>query len=248
MNEPIEPNESGAPVRHFTPDIRYYRGIVAKAPHSIRWYRTVTAVGWNIIPAEIFSTLFILVCDSGLDAIGHTADSLIAGILPGSMTAHLYFMLVQNAARLRGEHAYMILAALGALTLLSIRFRVAEETWFPFVMKQYAYLIFAEAGVTGIAAWRFMPLWGIAFRLAIAGIVLRIGLGAFLFYLEACAHWGDGLEIAVRVLWAAETCHWPDDFVPDDHIDHEEFMKLMREYDEAHRRRRPGSKKINLLR
>lgn len=244
MNEPNESIETVKPIKHIILDVRYYRRLFEEAPHSIRWFRRVIAIGWNIIPIDILSSLFILAYDFGMDAVGLSANHLLAGILPGSMSAHLCFVLVQNAVQLSGERVYMILAYVGALVFVSLHFLVAREIWFPFIVTQYAYPIFAEAGVTAIAAWLFMPVGGITFWLAITGVILRIGLGAFLFYLRACMNWGDGLETAVRVLWAAETYHWPDDFVLDDHITNEEWMNLMREYDEAHRKHRPASKKF----
>lgn len=250
MNEPNETLETTettgttAPIKQITLNIRYYRNTVSEAPHSIRWFRRVIAIGWNIVPIDIFSSLLILICDFGLDAVGLSANHLLAGILPGSMSAHLCFTLVQNAVHLCGDRTYMIFAYIGALAFVSIHFLVAREIWFPFIVTQYAYPLFAEAGITAIAAWLFMPIGGIAFWLAIAGVILRIGLGAFLFYLSACMNWGDGLEMAVRVLWAAETYHWPDDFVLDDRFTNEEWMALMREYDEAHRKPRPEPKKF----
>ena len=245
MNEPNETIETTEQIKHITLDIRYYRRLLEEAPHSIRWFRRVVAIGWNIIPIDILSSLFILAYDFGLDAVGISANHLVAGVLPGSMSAHLCFALVQNAVQLCGERAYIILAYVGALAFVSIHFLIArEKTWFPFIVTPYAYPVFAEAGVTAISAWLFMPFGGITFWLAIAGVILRIGLGAFLFYLNASMNWGDELETAVRVLWAAETYHWPDDFVLDNHIPNEEWMNLMREYDEAHRKHRSETKKF----
>ena len=245
VNEPIETIETVKPMKHIILDVRYYRRLVEEAPHSIRWFRRVIAIGWNIVPIDIFSSLLILICDFGLDTLGLSANHILAGILPGSMSAHLCFTLVQNVVQLCGKRTYIILAYVGALAFVSIHFLVArEEIWFPFVVTRYAYPIFAEAGVTAVAAWLFMPIGGIEFWLAIVGTFLRIGLGAFLFYLSACMNWGDGLETAVRVIWAAETYHWPDEFVLDDRITNEEWMALMKEYDEAHRKHRPAAKKF----
>ncbi len=216
-------------------NVRFYREVAAEAPHSLKWYHWVIRLAEMVIAAEILCTLIILAYDIGLECIGFTTTGRIAGIVPGSMSSHLYFVIVQDAAFLRGERIYMILAVVGALAFASLHLHVAKICGYPFGYWQFAVLLFAEAVLTGIFAGWFTPFLGLEFRLAIIGIVLRNGAGVFLLYANSCVDWVDSLAEADEVLWAAEQYHWDDDFVIDD-VSGEDWKRIMEEYQEAHRK------------
>lgn len=239
----IDQNQENKVSKPIVLNVRFFRKIAAEAPHSLKWFHRVISLAEKILSGEILCTLIILMYDIGLECIGYTTNDLIAGIVPGSMTAHLYFIIVQDAAFLRGERVYMILAVFGALVFASLHFRIAKGCGYPFGYRKFAVLLFAEAVFTGIFAGWFTPFWGLEFRLAFAGIVLRIGAAVFLLYADACSEWGDGLAEADRVLWAAEQYRWDDDFVLDENLSDEEWMRIMEEYREAHRKRHGKSKK-----
>ncbi|MBQ3956108.1 MAG: hypothetical protein II680_09460 [Clostridia bacterium] len=97
----LDQNQDFPEKEPFVIDVRFYRRLAEKAPHSVRWYRRVMSLAPRIVCAELFCTLILLGCDFALTAFGRTTDGpiagLIVGLVPGSMTAHLIFTLTRRA-------------------------------------------------------------------------------------------------------------------------------------------------------
>lgn len=250
----LDQNQDFPEKEPFVNNVRFYRRLAEEAPHSVRWYRRVMSLAPRIVCAELFCTVILLGCDFALTAFGRTTDGpiagLIAGLVPGSMTAHLIFTLTRRAFFPLWGRAGRILAAAGALAIVSIHLRIARDSGYPFGHRRFIILLFAEAGAAVVNILLSAPFGEPSFWAAAVGIALRVGAAAFLMYADTCPNWGDGAEETAWILWAAEKYHWPDDYVLDENtLPNEDWMRIVEEYKEAHqKRRRIPAKRIDLLR
>ncbi len=188
------------------------KDVKKRARHPYRWYRRAALRGRAAAVVSLLCAFAVTGADFWLESTGSAAENGIAGILPGSAAAHLYFRFVRYIAALRGERGVVVLAALGALVAVSLHVLLGWRAIREGRMRGLALLVFFEA-FTAYAAG-CLPVPGAEFPLfpAAVGIALRAVLGFFLLRGHSGKLWCEWLFAADEMLWAAQKYGWGDDF------------------------------------
>lgn len=205
------------------------RRIKKTARHSADWYRRAARIGRIAAVFSLLCSLAVTGCDFWLGARGGASENPIAEIVPGSMTAHLYFRFVRYIAFLRDDGRIVLLAAFGALAVLSLQILLFVRVFRDRSMKGLALFIWFDAFVSCCAACLLMPVTEFMSLSAVAGTVLRMGLGLLLLTGHSGEKWGEWLFAADETLWAAEHYGWEERFNPLT-LSEEDWEKIHEEY------------------
>ena len=205
------------------------RHIKKTARHSLAWYRRTARIGKIAAVFCLLCSLAVTGYDFWLEWNGYAAGNLIAGIVPGSMAAHLYFRFVQYIAFALGDRRIVLLAAFGALVILSIEVLFVVRAFRSHSMKELALFMFADAFVTWFVVCLLLPIVEFMLLSAVAGFILRMGLGFILLKGHAGERWNEWLFAADETLWAAQRYGWSEGFNPLE-LSKEEWDKIHEEY------------------
>ncbi|MBE6726729.1 MAG: hypothetical protein E7576_16300 [Ruminococcaceae bacterium] len=205
------------------------RKIKETARHSAAWYRRAARIGKIAAVFCLLSSLTVTGYDFWLELNGYAAGNLIAGIVPGSMAAHLYFRFVQRAAFLLENRRIVLLAAFGALVFLSLEVLLFVRVFRNRDLKGLAFFLFADAAVTYFVVCLLLPTVEYMLLSAVAGCVFRILLGVLLMKGHSGEMWQQWLFAADETLWAAEKYGWSERFNPLT-LSEEEWNRIHEDY------------------
>lgn len=205
------------------------RRIKKTARHSADWYRCAARIGKITAVFSLLCSLAVTGYDFWLAGNGYAAGDLIAGIVPGSMSAHLYFRFVQYIAFLRDDRRIVLLAAFGALAVLSLQILLFVRVFRNRSMKGLALFMFFDAAASYCVVSLIMPVTESMLLSAVIGTVLRMGLGLLLLTGHSGERWCEWLFAADETLWAAEHYGWEERFDPLT-LSEEEWEKIHEEY------------------
>ena len=205
------------------------RKIKETARHSPDWYRRAARIGKIAAVFCLLSSLAVTGYDFWLELNGYAAGNLIAGIVPGSMAAHIYFRFVQRAAILLENRRIVLLAAFGALVFLSLEVLLFARVFRKRDLKGLALFMFADAVVTYYVVCLLLPTVEFMLLSAVAGTVFRVLLGVLLWKGHNGEKWRQWLFAADETLWAAKKYGWSERFDPLT-LSEEEWDKIHEEY------------------
>lgn len=188
--------------------MEFARIVKENARHSFAWYSRNARIGKAAAVLSLLSSLAVIGYDFWLEWSGCAAEDLIAEIVPGSMVAHLYFRFVQNIAFQLDDRRIVLLAAFGALVVLSLEVLLFVQVFRGRTMKGLALFLFADTVVT------WYVVCALASGFAFAGMILRVLLGVLLLRGHNAEKWQKWLFAAEEILWASEKYGWAENFDP----------------------------------
>ena len=213
--------------------VAFMKRILSEAPYSPKACRRIDIVSRIIAALTLLCSLAITGCDFYEELLCGGSENEIAGVLPGSMSAHLYFRFVRHIAVLRDDRRILLLAAFGALVPLSLHILFAVKAIRKGNTKNLSFFMLFEAASACAVLCRFPHAVGFTQIAALIGVCLRAGAAGFLFFCHRVRAQSIMLGFAEIMVWAAAKNGWPDSFnlagITDDEYRkiEEEFWKEM---------------------
>ena len=209
--------------------IEFMKKILSEAPYSTKGCRCIDIAGRMIAALTLLFSLAITGCDFLPELFGYGWENRSAGLLPGSMSAHLYFRFVRHLAQLRDDRRILLLAAFGALVPISLHILLATKALRRGSTKDLSFFMLFEAAVTCIVLCRFLPVVGFTQISAVIGVILRACAAGFLLFCHRVKAQSLMLGIAEMMIWAAAKYGWPDSFNLAE-ITKEKYGKIEKEF------------------
>ena len=203
--------------------------ILSEAPYSPKACRRIDIAGRMIAALTLLCSLAAAGCDFLPELLGYGREHRIAGLLPGSMSAHLYFRFARHLAVLRDDRRILLLAAFGALIPISLHVLLAAKAIRRGSTKDLSFFMLFEAALTCVVLYRFLPAVGFTQMSAVIGVSLRAGAAGLLLFCHRVRAQSLMLGIAEMMIWAAAKYGWPDSFNLAE-ITSEEYGKIEKEF------------------